>query len=223
MFSYVFMKLLERRPTSYDRRMEIASRGRVRAAKGAVAAEVSSGQQVLEIGCGTGELGAMMCARGASVEGFDLSPSMVEVARRRIAAEGLDPQMTVRQMGVDGMDELPGARYDVVVATLVLSELSDDERRFALRNAARVLRPGGRLVVADEARPRSPGRRALHAAVRAPMVAATYLVSRSSTHPLCDLAAEVDAVGLSVQREERSHGDAFLVLVAEKPEEEAGR
>lgn len=195
--------------------MDAASRGRVRAVKESVAAEVSAGERVLEIGCGTGELGAMMCARGATVEGFDLSPSMVEVARERIATNGLD--MSVRRMGVDGMDALPDAAFDVVVSTLVFSELSDDERRFALRNAARVLRPGGRLVVADEVEPRSAGRRAMHALVRAPMVVATYLVSRATTRPLANLAAEVEAAGFVVRRAERSHGDAFVVMVAERP------
>lgn len=221
MFGYVFMKLLEMRPKSYDRRMDAVSRGRVKAAKERVAAEVSAGDRVLEIGCGTGELGAMMCARGATVEGFDLSAAMLEVARDRIASDGLGEKLSVRQMGVDGMDALPASTYDAVVATLVLSELSDDERAFALHHAARVLRRGGRLVVADEARPRTAGRRALHAATRAPLLAATYLVSRATTRPLEDLAAEVAEAGMAVRHEERSHGDAFLVLVAERPDAEA--
>lgn len=220
MFGYVFMKLLERRPRSYDRRMDVASRGRVRAAKETVAAAVSAGERVLEIGCGTGELGAMLCARGATVEGFDVSAAMIEVARERIATEGLGQQLSVRQMGVDGMEALAAASYDAVVATLVLSELSDDERRYALRNAARVLRPGGRMVIADEVRPRTSARRALHSVLRAPSAAATYLVSRASTRPLVDLAAEVAQLGLAVTREERSNGDAFLVLVAERPADE---
>ena len=88
MFSYVFMKILESRPRSYDRAMDKASRGRVKQMKEDVAAEVPNGSRVLEIGCGTGELAAMCIARGSTVEGFDASPAMVKVARQRIEEEG---------------------------------------------------------------------------------------------------------------------------------------
>ena len=66
MFSYVFMKILEGRPRSYDRRMDELSRGRVRAMKQAVAGEIPSGAHVLEVGCGTGELAALICAAAIS-------------------------------------------------------------------------------------------------------------------------------------------------------------
>ncbi len=89
MFSYVFMKILEGRPRSYDRRMDKASRGHVRKVKEAMVAEVPGGARVLEIGCGTGELAAMLIARGATVTGFDVSPAMVEAARDRIETDDL--------------------------------------------------------------------------------------------------------------------------------------
>lgn len=214
MFSYVFMKILEGRPRSYDRAMDKASRGRVKQIKEEVAAEVPEGARVLEIGCGTGELAAMCIAsRGVTVEGFDASPAMVAVARKRIEEEGLSGKLSVRHMGVDGMDGLADAVYDAVVSTLVFSELSDDERGFALENARRVLRPGGICVVADEVLPRAASRRALYSVVRAPALAASYLVARAVTRPLRDLAGEMEAAGFSVKKEVRSHGDAFALVV----------
>ncbi len=221
MFSYVFMKILEGRPASYDARMDRASRGRVRRVKEAVAAEVrEGGTKVLEIGCGTGELSAMLVARGAVVEGFDASPLMVEAAAKRIEAEGLSGKFSAREMGVEGMDGLPGNAYDAVVSTLVFSELSDDERRFALKHAARALKAGGKLVVADEVVPRTGGRKALHKIVRAPVAAVTYLVSSASTRPVADLTGEIAAAGFAVEKEERSHGDAFALVVARLKETE---
>lgn len=220
MLSYVFMKILEGRPASYDRRMEAVSRGRVRAMKQAVAAEVPSGTRVLEIGCGTGELGALLCARDARVEGFDRSPSMVAMARKRIETEGLAGRLECREMGVDGMDGLPDRAYGAVVSTLVLSELADDERRFALNHAFRVLEPGGILVIGDEVVPRSGGRRLVHALARAPLLAATYLVASAITRPIRDLPGELGEAGFSIHKEERSHGDAFALLVARRPREE---
>ena len=220
MLSYVFMKILEGRPPSYDRRMDAVSGGRVSAIKRALAAEIPPGIRVLEIGCGTGELGALLCARGAHVEGFDRSPSMLAVAGERIEAEGLTGRLECREMGVDGMDRLPECAYGAVVSTLVFSELSDDERRFALRHAFRVLEPGGLLVIADEVVPRSALRRLGQSLSRAPLLAATYLVAGTATRPIRDLQGEVGAAGFRLEKEERSQGDAFALLVARRPEEE---
>ncbi len=220
MFSYVFMKILEGRPRSYDRRMDELSRGRVRAMKRAVAGEIPPGTHVLEVGCGTGELAALICARGATAEAFDRSPSMLNVAARRIEEEELDGRLTLREMGVEGMDELEEQSYGAVVSTLVLSELADDERRYALQHAFRVLKPHGLLVIADEVLPRSRAGRLLHAFTRVPMLAATYLVSGASTRPIPDLRGEVLDAGFAVEREQRSHGDAFAVLVAHRPAQE---
>jgi ubiquinone/menaquinone biosynthesis C-methylase UbiE len=215
-FSYVFMKILEQRPRSYDRKMEKTSKGRVKVIKQAVAAEVLPGMRVLEIGCGTGELAAMLVSKGATVHGFDLSAAMIQVASERIVSEGLHDKLAVRQAGVESMGELPDKSYDAVVSTLVFSEFSDDERRFALRHAFRVLKPGGILVIADEVIPRAKVRRLLHALMRIPALAATYLISRSFTRPLADLPTDIAAAGFTVEKEARSHGDAFEILVARR-------
>ena len=84
MFSYVFMKLLERRPRSYDRAMDVASSGRTRRMKRAVVAAVESGSHVLEIGCGSGELAALLVRAGCTVEGFDRNRAMVAAAREAL-------------------------------------------------------------------------------------------------------------------------------------------
>jgi demethylmenaquinone methyltransferase/2-methoxy-6-polyprenyl-1,4-benzoquinol methylase len=217
--SYVFMKILEGRPRSYDRRIDAVSRGRVLAMKQAVAEEVPLGASVLEIGCGTGELAELLCARGATVEGFDASPTMVQAARERVARAGLEGRLFVREMGVDGMDGLAGSSYGAVVATLVLSELTDDERRHALRHAMRVLEPGGKLVIADEVVPRGAVPRILHSVARVPLLVATYLATGASTTPVPDLRAEIEGAGFAIDKELRSHGDSFAMVVARRPEE----
>lgn len=214
MFSYVFMKILEMKPRSYDKHMDMVNKGCVRAVKEAVVSHISAGSYVLEIGCGTGELAAMLIARGATVTGFDVSPAMVGMARDRIRAEDLKDKLTIKQMGVDGMDGLPTSAFDAVVSTLVFSELSDDERRFALKQSERVLKPGGVLVIADEVVPRTAVRKVLQALARIPMLTATYLVSRTSTHPIADLPSELKAAGFTVQKEIRSQGDTFALVVA---------
>ena len=214
MFSYMFMQILEGRPRSYDRRMDKASHGRVRAIKEAVVEAVPQKGRVLEIGCGTGELASMLIDRGAFVDAFDASPAMVEVVRERISEEVLGQKLTVRQMGVDGMDSLPSGHYDAVVSTLVFSELSTDERAYALEHSARILKPGGLVVIADEVVPRRATARILQWAVRIPLLAVTYLASRASTRPIADLAREIAEAGFRIEKEVRSHGDAFALVKA---------
>lgn len=216
MFSYVFMKILEGRPEGYDRWMDRLSGGRIGAIKREVADEFRSGERVLEVGCGTGALAAMLVERGCRVEGLDASRGMVQEARERIEREGLDEHLSVRRSGVEGMGDLPDGEFDGVVAMLVLSELSDDERRFTLRQAARVLRPGGRIVVADEVTPRTAGQWLLHGVVRAPALAATYLVTGTATLPVADLAGDLADAEFTLESEARSHGDAFAIVIARK-------
>lgn len=217
MFSYVFMKILEARPGSYDRRMDQASRGRVTAARQAVAQHVPARARVLDVGCGTGALAEILVRRGAWVEAFDLNPAMCAAARQRFSADDLSDRITIRTMGVERMDEIEAESFDAVTAILVLSELHPAERRFALAQAYRALRPEGRLIVADEVRPRSARDRALHAAFRLPALAATYLATGAATEPIEDLAGDMTVAGLSVEQEQRSHGDAFAIVVAARP------
>ena len=219
MFSYLFMKILEMRPRSYDRRMDKISKGRVRAVKEAVAREIPERSLVLEIGCGTGELASLLVERGCVVEGFDLNTSMVEAATERIVGENLENRFKVKEMGVDGMDGLPKVHFDAVVSTLVFSELSDDERRFALKHGARVLKPGGLIVIADEVVPKTVFRRVIHSIIRLPMVAVTYFATNQSTRPIGDLTGEIRSAGFRIEKEKRSHGDAFEMVVATKKED----
>ncbi len=212
------MKILEGRPRSYDRRMDKISRGQVKRVKEMVIPEVPEGAQVLEIGCGTGELAEMLIARGATVTGFDSSREMLDVARNRIAAKGLEDKLDIQQMGVEAMDGLQASSFDAVVSTLVLTELSDNERRFALKHSSRVLRPGGVIIIADEVVSRKVIQRLFQALVRIPMLALTYLVSHTSTHPIEDLPAELKTAGFTIKKEIRSQGDSFALIVGSLPE-----
>ena len=112
------------------------------------------------------------------------------------------------------MDGLPADDYDGVVATLVFSELSDDERQFALKHAKRVLKPNGIIAIADEAIPRKKLQKASHLLFRIPMLLATYLITRTTTRPLRNPMEELRAAGFILEKEIRSHGDSFAVVTA---------
>jgi ubiquinone/menaquinone biosynthesis C-methylase UbiE len=99
-----------------------------------------AGMEILDAGCGSGPLTEALRARGAVVSGFDLSPAMVELARRRLGAEA---DVRVADLGAP----LPyrDDRFDLVVASLALHYVEDWAS--ALAELRRVLKPGGRLVV----------------------------------------------------------------------------
>lgn len=116
-------------------------------------------QRVLDLGCGTGTL-AIQAAReaGASVTGVDGDPAILERARRKAAAEGVEVPFD------EGLaDALPYAdgSFDKILSTLLFHHLTTDVKVAAAREVARVLRPGGELHLADFGALSSPLDRAL--------------------------------------------------------------
>jgi len=211
MSTLVYMKLLEQTPEKYDRSMRLLTLGRIDRIKGKIADRwIEPGQAVLEIGCGTGSLAARMAARGARVVAIDVSEPMLALARTTAPAVELH-HMTAVEIG-----DLGTERFDRIVATLSLSELSEAEVDHVVRACARLLRPGGRLVVADEVEPRQRWRRLLATLVRAPLAAITFLLTQNTTHALRGLDARLRAADLHpVHLEDHLLGTLALV-VAEK-------
>jgi len=101
------------------------------------------GQRVLDLGCGTGRYCVLLAQRGATVIGLDPSPGMLELARRKIGAScHFD-----LYHGTLTEAELPDEQFDLVMSALVVGHLPVLEP--TLREAARVLKRGGRMVISD--------------------------------------------------------------------------
>jgi ubiquinone/menaquinone biosynthesis C-methylase UbiE len=115
-------------------------------------AQLAPGRRMLDLGCGTGTLVLMARRRcpGATVIGIDGDPTILDIARRKAARAGIPVQLD------EGMAyALPYAdgSFDAVTSTLMLHHLTHDQQARTLAEVWRVLRPGGRLVVADFAPP----------------------------------------------------------------------
>jgi SAM-dependent methyltransferase len=106
------------------------------------------GEDVLDVGCGAGMdtlVAAQMVGADGYVTGIDMTPDMAAKARRSAAEMGL-ANVTI----VDGSaEELPfaAAGFDVVISNGVIDLIPDKEAVFS--EIARVLRPGGRIQLAD--------------------------------------------------------------------------
>jgi ubiquinone/menaquinone biosynthesis C-methylase UbiE len=157
MFSYIFMKILESRPSRYDKGINIISGGHAKKIKNEIVMNwIKPGIKMLDIGCGTGELMANAAGAGAHVTGIDISEGMLKVARRWFEDLALRGRETLYHASVTELDELfPGNAFDVITSTLVFSELYPAERIWAMNELHRILKPSGVLVVADEVRPRA--------------------------------------------------------------------
>ena len=217
MSSYVYMKILESQPDRYDWGISWLSFGQSKTVKRRIVREyITRGSRVLDIGCGTGTLAVLAAQKGAQVTGFDISPGMLAVARRKVLAGGLAERIELRETGVAGMDKFPEASFDLVTATLVFSELSRDEQTYALGQAYRILKPGGRLALADEVRPENAWKRIVHAAIRLPLLLITFAMTQTRTKPVDDLERLVSRAGFSTEKVERSRLGSFLHLLAVK-------
>lgn len=96
-----------------------------------------------DLGCGTGGLSAALAPHVAQVHAVDASPAMLEAARTRLNTIS---NVTVHEGALETLP-LPNASLDVAVLSLVLHHVAEPAR--ALREVRRVLRPNGRLLIAD--------------------------------------------------------------------------
>ncbi|THE64780.1 class I SAM-dependent methyltransferase [Salinadaptatus halalkaliphilus] len=101
-------------------------------------------RRVLDLGCGTGTVSLLLAELGHEVTGVDLSPGMLERARRK--AQARDRAVELR---VGDAEALPFAEnaFDVVTARHLIWTLPNPER--AIAEWRRVVRPGGRLLLVE--------------------------------------------------------------------------
>jgi SAM-dependent methyltransferase len=105
------------------------------------------GSPVLELACGTGRVLLPLARQGYRVTGVDISPAMLEVARRKVAAEGLADRITLvegdmREFALDSRFNLA-----FVAVNSFMHLLSTDDQLAALACIRRHLNPGGLLLV----------------------------------------------------------------------------
>jgi cyclopropane fatty-acyl-phospholipid synthase-like methyltransferase len=104
---------------------------------------IEPGQRVLDIGCGPADILAYL-PTDINYHGFDAEQNYIETARARYGDRG---SFAVGAVTPDAMNDI--GTFDVVISLAVLHHLTDAEADTLFASAAKVLRPGGRVVTLD--------------------------------------------------------------------------
>ena len=110
-------------------------------------ANLAQQANMLDVGCGTGTLLLDAASRSPQVQvvGIDTDPAVLKIAKRK------SRHLNSLRISMGNATDLPEAddQYDLVTTTLVLHHLLPEEKCQALQEMHRVLKPGGRLLLAD--------------------------------------------------------------------------
>ncbi|MGH2713325.1 MAG: class I SAM-dependent methyltransferase [Thermoleophilaceae bacterium] len=160
---------------------------------------------ILEIAAGTAR-NLPHYPSGVSLTAIELSPEMLAIARQR--AEGLGHEADLREGDAQALD-FPDESFDTVVCTLGLCTIPDD--RQAVREAYRVLRPGGRFLLMEHVRSPSLPVRVVQRLLDP--LAVRFQADHLLREPLEHLQAE----GFEIERVERSKWGIVERVAARKP------
>ena len=196
-------RVWEREAPTYDRRMSFFERVLFGDGREWVCSRASG--EVLEVAVGTGRNFDFYPA-GVRLTGIDLSPAMLEFARKKAGELGLDADL--REGNAQELP-FPDASFDTVVCTLSLCSIPDDRR--AIEEMKRVLRPGGRLLLLDHVRASSKVWLAVQRLLE-PLswrFSCDHLLRRPLKHVLAE--------GFEVEQRERYKAGIVERLVARRP------
>lgn len=193
----------EKQAPYYDRVIAVAER--LLFAGGREWAYPQASGRVLEVRVGTGR--NLPCyARDIELTGIELSPAML--ARSQARARRLGRAVDLR-VGDAQRLPFPAASFDTVLATLTLCSIPDDLT--AVAEMARVLRPGGRLVLLDHVASPSPAVRRIQRLLE------PLFLRLAEDHLLREPEDAVRRAGLAVEEATRSRLGLVLRLSARKP------
>jgi ubiquinone/menaquinone biosynthesis C-methylase UbiE len=195
--------LYEKEAPKYDRTMGRWDRILFAGNREWVCAQASG--EVLEIAIGTGRnLG--FYPDDVRLTGVELSPPMIEIARKRAAELGREVDL---RLGDAQALDFPDASFDTVICTYSLCTIPDD--RAAVREAKRVLRPGGKFILAEHVRSPVGVVRAVEKTIEP--LAVRFGGDHLTREPLEHLEAE----GFVVEEVKRSRFGIVEQVAARKP------
>jgi SAM-dependent methyltransferase len=104
------------------------------------------GDHILDVGCGTGAEALFLAGRGMRVTAMDLSPGMIAEVERKAAEGGLQDRIHPVVADIRDLDRWPAATFHGVISTFASLNMVNSLAGFSA-SAARLLRPGGRMIL----------------------------------------------------------------------------
>jgi 2-polyprenyl-3-methyl-5-hydroxy-6-metoxy-1,4-benzoquinol methylase len=181
-----------------------------------LAARLQAGGSVLEVGCGTGNLLALLAKSfpQASVVGVDIDEDSLASARAKITKGGFDGRAEARH-GTVGATVAPNS-MDAAVMVEVLHEIAQPLRPGVIREVASALRPGGWMVIVDETYP-STLEQARRPEFKFPLMTGFEELLWGNTIPTREEQEQLLAdAGLTGPVERSIIGEGFTVLATRK-------
>jgi ubiquinone/menaquinone biosynthesis C-methylase UbiE len=216
MLMYGWMKWVEIAPDRYDWAVKVMTFGRLDQIKDRIAAMVRPGDRVLDVGCGTGTLALRCLERGALVTGLDSAKHMIEQSARRAEEAGMADRLTLVQDSVTQLRQhFPPQSFDVIVSTMVLGEFPRQYLDFVMQDCRALLRPGGRLIIADEVFPESVAGRLIYSIGLGLLWIPSFLLLRRPLFPIRDLGGVIRAAGFRILDTKAWPASSFKMIVAE--------
>lgn len=171
-------------------------------------AELRAGETVLDLGCGAGAdvlISARRVGPTGRAIGVDMTEEMLELARSNAAAAGV-PNTEFRKGYLEALP-LPDASVDVVISNCVINLAAD--KAVVLHEAARVLRPGGRIAFSDVIADAG-----LDAAARSDVAAWTGCIAGALTEADFRAAlAAAELVDVEIRETHRVHEHAGAAII----------
>ena len=201
----------ERLTRLYDPVAAVATRERTFKRRILERARLRSGEQVLDLACGTGTLAlsALRAAPGVRIAGVDADPDVLGRARAKARRAGAEIRFD-QAMSTDLPYE--DRSFDAVLSTLFFHHLAPEAKAATARELLRVLRPGGRLVVGDLGRPQDPLMRAAVLAVQ--LVDGFETTRLNVAGGLPNVLAEAGLAGVAVTDRLRTPVGTIEILTA---------
>lgn len=218
MLMYGWMKWVEIAPERYDWAVKVMTFGRLDQIKDRIAALVQPGDRVLDIGCGTGTLAVRCLRRGARVTGLDFAEYMIEQSGTHAAEAGLAEHLTLVQDSVTQLKKhFAPQSFDVIVSTMVLGEFPRQYLGYVMQDCRQLLRPGGRLIIADEVFPEGLLGRTLYSIGLGLLWIPNFLLLRRPLFPITDLGGVIRDAGFRIVDTAVWPASSFKMISAENP------